>query len=268
MRQAEDGGRHRRRAPASLGWRSLTVTISHWAATVGHRRSCGEASRRIANSCSHQVPEQQSASGKSGLGWLYRTRNACGNFFETRDDVLVMRSDAEMLRQSVRDPDAFADLYRRHRASVARYVARRLGADSFEDAAAEVFIRAFRARAMYVAERDSALPWLLGIANHVIGDHRRVEARRLAALSRAVADRRSVPAPEIRAVAPDVVDELRRLPKHQRDTLLLVVWGELSYEEAASGLGVPVGTVRSRIARARTRLARALEQQSMRRVTK
>ena len=95
-------------------------------------------------------------------GWA-GCSHARGNFFETRDDVLVMRSDAELLRQSVRDSDAFAELYRRHRASVARYVARRLGADSFEDAAAEVFIRAFRGRAMYVAERDSALPWLLGI---------------------------------------------------------------------------------------------------------
>lgn len=177
-----------------------------------------------------------------------------------------MRSDAELLRQSVGDSDAFAKLYRRHRASVARYVARRLGAEMCEDVAAEVFIRAFGGRAGCVPERDSALPWLLGIANHVIGDHRRLEARRFAALSRAAADQRSVPSPEIRAVAPDVVDELRRLPKHERDTLLLVVWGELSYDEAASGLGVPVGTVRSRIARARTRLARALEQQSTKRV--
>jgi DNA-directed RNA polymerase specialized sigma24 family protein len=137
-----------------------------------------------------------------------------------------------------------------------------------EDVAAEVFIRAFGGRAGYVAERDSALPWLLGIANHVIGDYRRVEARGFAALSRAVVDPRSVPAPEIRAVPADVVDELRRLPKHERGTLLLVVWGALSYEEAASGLGVPVGTVRSRIARARARLDRALEQQSVTRVTK
>jgi DNA-directed RNA polymerase specialized sigma24 family protein len=68
----------------------------------------------------------------------------------------------------------------------------------------------------------------------------------------------SVPAPEIRALAPEVLRELRRLPDHERDTLLLVVWGELSYEEAARGLGVPIGTVRSRIARARARLARAL----------
>jgi RNA polymerase sigma factor (sigma-70 family) len=191
-----------------------------------------------------------------------------GNFSALGDDVVVMRSDAELLRQSVGDSDAFAELYRRHRGSVARYVARRLGVEMCEDVAAEVFIRAFGGRARYVPERDSALPWLLGIANHVIGDHRRVEARRFDALSRAAVDRRSVPAPEIRAVAPDVVDELRRLPKHERDTLLLVVWGELSYEEAASGLGVPVGTVRSRIARARTRLARALEKHSTREVAK
>lgn len=178
--------------------------------------------------------------------------------------MFVMRSDAELIRQSVGDSDAFAELYRRHRGSVARYVARGLGVEMCEDVAAEVFIRAFDGRARYVPERDSALPWLLGIANHLIGDHRRVEARRFAALSCAAVDRGSVPAPEIRAVAPGVVDELRRLPKHERDTLLLVVWGELSYEEAASGLGVPVGTVRSRIARARTRLARALEKQSTR----
>jgi RNA polymerase sigma-70 factor (ECF subfamily) len=171
-----------------------------------------------------------------------------------------MRSDAELLEQSLRDSDAFAELYRRHRASVAGYVARRLGADAFEDAAAEVFIRAFRSRGTYVAQRDSALPWLLGIANHVIGDHRRVEARRLAALARATVDESSVPAPEVRAVAPEVLRELKRLPAHERDTLLLVVWGDLSYEEAASGLGVPVGTVRSRIARARARLARALNE--------
>jgi DNA-directed RNA polymerase specialized sigma24 family protein len=48
----------------------------------------------------------------------------------------------------------------------------------------------------------------------------------------------------------DLVRHLRRLPAVDRDTLLIVVWGELSYEEAARALEVPVGTVRSRIARA------------------
>jgi RNA polymerase sigma factor (sigma-70 family) len=167
-------------------------------------------------------------------------------------------SDAELLLGSREDPERFGELYRRHGRAVGRYVARRLGAGEVEDVNAEVFARAYRVRASYTPELDTALPWLLGIANHVIGDHRRAEARRLAVIERASALPDLVPAPEIRSVAPDVVRELRRLPAADRDTLLLVVWGELSYDEAAAGLGVPVGTVRSRIARARERLTRAL----------
>ena len=61
-------------------------------------------------------------------------------------------------------------------------------------------------------------------------------------------------------LAPELVGELLRLPAADRDTLLLVVWGELSYAEAATALSVPVGTIRSRIARARQRLGAAIGQ--------
>ena len=64
----------------------------------------------------------------------------------------------------------------------------------------------------------------------------------------------------VTALAPELVGELLRLPAADRDTLLLVVWGELSYAEAATALSVPVGTVRSRIARARQRLGAAIGQ--------
>jgi RNA polymerase sigma-70 factor (ECF subfamily) len=130
--------------------------------------------------------------------------------------------------------------------------------DAGEDLAAEVFVRAFRARERYRAERDSALPWLLGVANHVIADHRRAERRRLAALERLA---HSAPRPseqEDAGLGSELVRELRRLPSADRDALLLVVWGELSYAEASSALGVPLGTVSSRIARARRRLAGAI----------
>jgi DNA-directed RNA polymerase specialized sigma24 family protein/tetratricopeptide (TPR) repeat protein len=95
-----------------------------------------------------------------------------------------MSSDAELLMRSVSDPPAFAALYERHGHAVRRYVARRVGSEAGEDLAAEVFVRAFRARGRYRAERDSALPWLLGVANHVIAGHRRSEVRRLKALER------------------------------------------------------------------------------------
>lgn len=60
------------------------------------------------------------------------------------------------------------------------------------------------------------------------------------------------------AASRQVAAALARLPKELRDTLLLVAWGDLSYEQVATALGVPVGTVRSRVSRARSKLRRTL----------
>jgi RNA polymerase sigma factor (sigma-70 family) len=163
--------------------------------------------------------------------------------------------DADVLRESLTQPGLFAALYERHAGAVSIYLIRRVGNGIAEDLTAEVFVRAFRGRAKYDVQHDSALPWLLGIANNLIADHRRVERRRLAAVERLA---RATPpfAPEGHGfeLGADLARALRRLPAVDRDTLLLAVWGELSYEEVALALGVPVGTVRSRIARARKRL--------------
>lgn len=164
-------------------------------------------------------------------------------------------TDAELLQQSALDPAAFGALYERHGLSVRRFVVRRVGIDDGEDLAAEVFIRAFRARSRYRAERETALPWLLGVANHVISDHRRIERRRLAALERLLVEGQEPAASPDAGLTLNVVRALRRLPGADRDTLLLLVWGELARDEVAAALGVPVGTVNSRIARARKRLA-------------
>lgn len=164
-------------------------------------------------------------------------------------------TDAELLQQSALDPAAFGALYERHGLAVRRFVVRRVGIDDGEDLAAEVFVRAFRARSRYRSERETALPWLLGVANHVISDHRRIERRRLAALERLLVEGQELAASPDAGLTLDVVRALRRLPGADRDTLLLLVWGELSRDEVAAALGVPVGTVNSRIARARKRLA-------------
>ena len=76
-------------------------------------------------------------------------------------------------------------------------------------------------------------------------------------LQRVAAARPVSPETSVGVLAPELVGELLRLPAADRDTLLLVVWGELSYAEAATALGVPIGTIRSRIARARQRLVAA-----------
>jgi RNA polymerase sigma factor (sigma-70 family) len=144
-------------------------------------------------------------------------------------------------------------------------VVRRLGQDAAEDIVAETFLLAFRQRDSYDQTRADARPWLYGIATNLIGRHRRAETRLYRALARTGAD------PVLEPFTDRVEDRvsastasrqlaagLAGLPEKLRDTLLLVVWGGLSYEEAATALGVPVGTVRSRMSRARGRLRRAL----------
>jgi RNA polymerase sigma factor (sigma-70 family) len=160
--------------------------------------------------------------------------------------------------RGVDEPALFAGLFERHGLAVRRYVVRRIGDGAGDDAASEVFVRAFRARGRYRAERDAALPWLLGIANNVIADHRRLERRRLAALERLIREAPTLVEHHDTGLAPELVAALRGLPVTERDTLLLVVWGEVTQDEAAVALGVPVGTISSRITRARKRLTAAL----------
>lgn len=183
------------------------------------------------------------------------------NFLCGHDDVASMgtgESDAALISESLVQPARFALLYERHFQQVARYLSRRVGSEAAEDLTAEVFVRAFRGRGKFRAQRETALPWLLGIANHVVGDHRRAERRRLAGLERLAAATPEAVDAELVELTPEMVRRLRRLPAADRDTLLLVVWGELSYEEAGVALGVPVGTVRSRIARSRARLSKSI----------
>ena len=104
------------------------------------------------------------------------------------------------------------------------------------------------------------MPWLLGIAHHLIADHRRAERRRLEALRRLARTRPVSSETSVGVLVPELVGELLRLPAADRDTLLLVVWGELSYAEAATALSVPIGTMCSRIARARQRPGAAIGQ--------
>jgi RNA polymerase sigma-70 factor (ECF subfamily) len=170
-----------------------------------------------------------------------------------------LQSDAEVLHASLADPSRFEVIYRRHGPAVHSYLRRRLGDPVAEDVCADVFVRAFRGRARYDVRHDTALPWLFGIAGNLIADHRRAEGRRLRALERLAAagagGQATDTADAFAELAPDLTRALRRLPAADRDALLLVAWGELSYEETAHALDVPIGTVRSRIARARRRLA-------------
>ncbi|MGP3754156.1 RNA polymerase sigma factor [Streptomyces sp. IBSNAI001] len=180
-------------------------------------------------------------------------------------------SDASVVRRSLEDPDAFSALFDRYADDIHRYAARRLGTEAADDLMAETFVIAFQQRRRYDLSRPQARPWLYGIVTNLVGGHRRAEARRLRALSRAastapgerggdgepLADRVAarVSAEGVRA---ELAGALAALPARYRDVLLVVAWGDLDYAEAAEALGVPVGTVRSRLHRARKKLREAL----------
>jgi RNA polymerase sigma-70 factor (ECF subfamily) len=174
-------------------------------------------------------------------------------------------SDAAVIERSRGDAECFEELFRRHASRIQRYVVRRLGPDAADDIVAETFLQAFRQRAGYDQDRADALPWLYGIATNLIGRHRRAEIRLYRALARTGTDPvtasftdRSDDRLTAGAAGRRLAAALAGLPAAYRDTVLLVAWGGLSYEEAAAALGVPAGTVRSRVSRARAALRRQL----------
>jgi RNA polymerase sigma factor (sigma-70 family) len=177
----------------------------------------------------------------------------------------VVTDDASVIARSRQEPEVFSVLFTRHAASIQRYVTRRIGPDAADDVVAETFLLAFAQRETYDQARSHALPWLYGIATNLIGRHRRDEVRLYRALARTGVDPVTAPFTDrVDSVVTagiagrQLADALARMPAAYRDPLLLTSWGDLSYEETALALGIPIGTVRSRLSRARVRLRRAL----------
>ncbi len=143
---------------------------------------------------------------------------------------------------------------------VHRFIARRVGAPLADDIAAETFATAFRRRHSFDPSLGSPRAWLLGIANNLVREHWRAEQRMLALGSRLEAEPPSIgheaaPDAQVAAgLAPRVAEALASLPAEQRDVLLLHAWGGLPDNEVAVALGLPAGTVRSRLWRARSAL--------------
>ncbi|MFI9582640.1 RNA polymerase sigma factor [Streptomyces sp. NPDC052236] len=173
--------------------------------------------------------------------------------------------DASIIADSLEQPELFGELYHRHAACIHRYAARRLGEGLAEDITAETFLTAFRTRTRYDLTRAHALPWLYGIAANLIGKQRRAEVRALRAMTRSghdpVADSwtdRCDSRMTAQAVQRPLAGALAGLSAGDRHVLLLVAWADLGYQEVAEALSIPVGTVRSRLNRARKKVRFAL----------
>jgi RNA polymerase sigma-70 factor (ECF subfamily) len=172
-----------------------------------------------------------------------------------------MTTDSEVIQRLRDSPRAFGDLFHRHHVAVYRYIARRAGAETADEVMAETFLVAFERRDRFDHTYSDARPWLFGIATTLLAAHRRREARHLHALARAseredddgglgqVASRVDASA-DVRRIA----SRVRALADGDRDVLLLHAWADLTAEQIAAALAIPVGTVWSRLSRARKAL--------------
>jgi RNA polymerase sigma-70 factor (ECF subfamily) len=165
-------------------------------------------------------------------------------------------TDSAILRDSLTDPGRFAVLYDRHARHLYRFLAARLGPNAAEDVLSETYLVAFERRASFDLEVDDSRPWLFGIASRLVKKHHRLESRHLRAdlpMEDALRDS-TMDADEHLDAAREIHrmrDRLRALHTRDRDVLLLYAWADLDYAQIAAALQIPVGTVRSRLNRAR-----------------
>ena len=174
-------------------------------------------------------------------------------------------TDARQIELSLSSPDAFAALFEGHARSVHRYLVKRVGPQNAEDLLGETFVTAFRARGNYDLSRDDARPWLFGIATNHARHFWRSEGRQRSRVSPGLAD---VTVPDhgdeatssafFAAQEGAVARALAQLDDAHLDVLLLVAGPGLTYEEVSVALGIPIGTVRSRMSRTRQRLRELL----------
>ncbi|HSZ38828.1 MAG TPA: RNA polymerase sigma factor [Trebonia sp.] len=184
-----------------------------------------------------------------------------------------MEPDGVLIERSAHGkPDAFAEVARRHEVAIHAYLARRAGRQTAADLLGEVLVRAFAARGGFDAGYEDARPWLYGIARNVLREHWRTSGGDVPAVPGVIGpdpgdgvdwdsiDDRLDSAGRAKALMPAV----RALPPAEREVLLLVAWEQLTPAEAARALGVPPGTARSRLHRARATLRRLLSEHDSR----
>jgi RNA polymerase sigma factor (sigma-70 family) len=164
--------------------------------------------------------------------------------------------DAQQVELSLRDPERFGVVFDRYFNEIHGYVARRLGRDAADDVAAETFLTAFRSRRRFEASRGTVRAWLYGIVTNHISAYRRQEVRAYRVRERAgvqaaeeghadrVAER-----VDAGAAGRELAGALAALPRGDREVLLLVALGGLSHTDVAAALGIPYGTVGSRLNR-------------------
>ena len=169
-------------------------------------------------------------------------------------------SDSEVMARAVCEPELFVHVFDRHGRAVHAYLARRAGSQAADDVMGEVWLQAFRSRDRFNTNWSDARPWLYGIARNALRAHWRSRYRGERHTHAGSADPWEDVDVRLDAArrAPTLRAALAALPDKDLEVLLLVAWEQLSPTEAAVSLGVPAGTVRWRLHRARASLRRQL----------
>ena len=186
---------------------------------------------------------------------------------------MTERTDGDLIAASVHRPELFELVFERHYRAVLRFSVGRIGPSDGPDVAGETFVRAFDRRSRFKVDRESALPWLFGIAANIMRERARRRARRARAFERAVGasadaddagvfDGEAVERLDAIARSDELRDALARLSDDEYQVLMLLALGELSYSDIAQHLDIPIGTVRSRIHRARAKARELLESEA------
>lgn len=174
-----------------------------------------------------------------------------------------IESDSDLIAASLADPGAFGAIFERHYAAVHGYLQRRLDESRADEIASQTFLVAFDSRSRFDRGRSDSRPWLFGIATNLAHNHRRHEIVELRAIAAMTPERgAAIDGVEARVDAERMrgllAQALADLPSEEADVLCLLVWAELGQAEIAEALAIPIGTVKSRLSRARERLRSAL----------
>ncbi len=171
---------------------------------------------------------------------------------------MQLDEDEVDLLASLSESSRFTAVFERHVSGIHRYLSYRVGRDLADDLTAEVFLRAFKGRRSFDSSKGSVSAWLFGIATNIVRHHRRDEQRRFRLDQRAALGE---PGPgtdgdfaDFVVSRSDLDSAIAKLDQKSRDVVLLVAGAGLSYEETAAALAVPLGTVRSRLSRARNQV--------------
>lgn len=177
-------------------------------------------------------------------------------------------TDGEIIAASRRRPELFEVIFDRHYGAVVRFASGRVGPDEGPDVAADTFVRAFDRRHRFRPDQDSALPWLFGIAANVVRERRRSLSRLLGAAERAASrwtageesrfELESADRLDAEARRSDLLAALARLTDDEYEVLMLSALGQMTYPDIAHRLDIPIGTVRSRLHRARRKMQELL----------